>query len=496
MGTESATLFSGLEMVLSLSIIFLMVVGVLIGILAGSIPGLTGGIAIALFLPFTYQMSALPALVFLLSIFTGSTWGGAVTAILINTPGSPASAATAFDGYPMTQKGQGGRALGLSIGASVVGALIGAIFLMVAIEPLGRFTLKFHSSERFLIAIFGLSIIASIGGKNPLKAYLAGIFGILLGTVGMAPTGALRGTLGWSYLLDGFPIIPALIGLFAIPEIFRLMNRQYITHGEVIPKPSLGQLLEGVVKAIRHPFLLLRSALIGVGVGALPAAGATVATLISYNQAYALSKQSDLYGTGIPEGIISAEAANSSSEGGSVATMLALGIPGGMGTAVLIGALITQGWIPGPNLIWNHLDVIYGVLWAQIFQALLLLPLGIIFAFWASKIVFVPTRILIPIISVTIVAGVFALNYNTTDVYMTLAFGIIGWSMRKYGYPLIALILGIILGPMADAELIRISQRYAGDYTIFFTRPISLALITIIIILTLFPVIRKLYKRK
>lgn len=366
----------------------------------------------------------------------------------------------------------------------------------MALEPIGRFTLQFHAPERFLIAIFGLSIIASIGGKSQLKTLLAGVFGILLGTVGMAPTGASRATYDWVYLLDGIPFVPALIGIFAIPELFRLVNKQFIYHKDKIPNPTLNKILRGALSVIKRPFLLIKSAFIGVGVGTLPAAGATVATLISYNQALVTSKRPDDFGKGSKDGLIAAESANSSSEGGSVATMLALGIPGGMGTAVLIGAVITQGWVPGPNLIWNHLDVIYGVLWGQLFTALLLLPLGLVFAFYAAKIVLIPTKYLVPIISVTILAGVYALNYNIADVYIALSFGVLGWLMKKYNYPTIALILGLILSPMADAELIRVSQNFAGNYSVFFTRPISLTLVVLTIFFIILPNYRRFKQRK
>lgn len=489
-------LLSGLAMVLRWDLFLLMGVGVLIGAVAGAIPGLTGGIGIALFLPLTFHFPALQALVFLLSIYTGSTWGGAVTAILINTPGSPAAAATAFDGYPLTRKGQASRALGLSLSASMSGALIGALALMIALEPLGRFTLRLHAPERFLIAFFGLSIIASLRQKNQAKAFLAGLFGFLLGTIGMSPTGAMRGTFGWMYLLEGIPFIPVLIGVFVIPEIFKLMQEQYITEKLVVPNHSLGEVMKGFWETFRHPVTLIRSALIGVGVGAVPAAGSTVATLISYNQAQVLSSDDEeKFGEGSPKGIIAAEGANSSSEGGALATMLALGIPGGMGTAVLLGALITQGWVPGPRLIVEHMEVIYGIIWAQFFEALLLLPLGIIIAYFASKIIFVRTSILIPIISVFVMAGAYSLKYSFVDVYLLIFFGLVAWFMREYDYPLIALILGLLLGPMADAEFLRTYQRYAGDFTVFLTRPISLFLLLLTVGLLLYPYFKQLRRR-
>lgn len=489
-------LFGAITLVLTPTLLPLMAAGVVVGAVAGAIPGLTGGIAIAVFLPFTFGMDPLPALVFLLSIYTGSTWGGAITAILINTPGSPASAVTSLDGYPMTQRGESSRAVGLSLGASMMGAMIGALVLIFAIEPIGRFTLQLHSSERFLVAFFGLSIIASLRAQRPSKAYLAGLFGILLGTIGMSPTGALRGTFGQTYLLDGIQFVPALIGVFMVPEVFRLMRGDFITHAHATPHHSVGAVLGGVREVLSRPIALLRAAVTGVFVGAVPAAGSTVATVVSYNQAKLLARNPEEFGTGSSEGLIAAEGANSSSEGGAVATMFALGIPGGIGTAVLLGAMISVGWVPGPQLISDELPIIRGILWAQLLQAFMLLPLGVMVAYWASKVIFVPTRILVPAISVIVVAGSYAVRGNLWDLVTLLAFGLGGAVMRQYGYPLIALILGLILGPMADAEIVRVTQRYGGDYTIFLTRPISLAMVVGMALFIAYPPLKKRYGRR
>lgn len=484
-------ILGSIALVLTPTLLGLMAAGVIIGALAGVIPGLTGGIAIAVLLPFTFGMEPLPALLFLLAIYTGSTWGGAITAILINTPGSPASAVTAFDGYPMTQRGESSRAVGLSLGASMLGAAIGAVILIVAIQPIGRFTLQLHSSERFLVAFFGLSIIAALRAERPAKAYLAGLFGILLGTMGMGPTGAMRGTFGHPYLLDGIQFVPALIGIFMVPELFRLMKTRYITDGSATPQTSVRDVLRGVAEVLRHPWALLRSAVTGVLVGAVPAAGATVATIVSYNQAKGFARDSDAFGKGSVDGLIAAEGANSSSEAGAVATLFALGIPGGIGTAVLLGAMISVGWVPGPRLISQELATIRGILWGQVIQALLLLPLGVAVAYWAAKVIFVPNRVLVPAISVIVVAGTYAVRGNLWDLATLLFFGVIGAVMNRYQYPLIALILGLILGPMADAEFVRVTQRYDGDYSVFVTRPISLVMVLAIIAFQVAPFVRR-----
>ena len=310
----------------------------------------------------------------------------------------------------------------------------------------------------------------------------------------MSSTGALMGTYGWSYLMDGFPFISIMIGLFVIPEIFNLMERKFIIEEGALPRHSYKEILYAFKETVTSFAALIRSVLIGVGIGAIPAAGATIASLVSYNQSKIFNKErikdeKENRISGI--GIICAEAANSSSQGGAMATMLVLGIPGGMASAVLIGAIIYQGWVPGPSLMLRHLDVIYGVIWAMLLSAIILLPSGIVLAYYSSKIIFIKTNILVPIITVFVVAGSYSINYNFNDVFVLLIFGLIGFFMKKYNYPLIALILGLLLGPMVNSELLRTYQRYAGDFSVFFTRPISLSLIVINVGLILYYYMKK-----
>lgn len=466
-----------LPTIVTSDLLLLMVAGLAMGTVFGAIPGLTGGTAIALMLPVTYYMDPLSSLVFLTSIYSGGNWGGAITAILLNTPGSPASAATVFDGYPMMKKGQVGRALGLAVGASALGEAIGALFLVFAIAPLGNIALSFGPPEMFMVGVFGLSIIASLQGTNLFKGFLAGALGLLLGTVGMSATGALRGTFGRYELLDGIPLIPALIGIFAFSEVLEMMGQTYLSDPSRMSRDQVREMLRGMGEVLRRPFNLIRSALIGVGIGALPGAGATVASLVSYNVAKNLSRQPEKYGTGIPEGVIASEAANSSSEGGATATMLVLGVPGGAATAVMLGAIILQGWVPGPRLVYDHQDVIYALILSQFVQCFLQLPVGATIAYFFSKIVNIPIRYLVPILVVVTVAGTYAGRNTLLDPAVMVVFGVLGWLLKRYDYPAIAVILGLILGPMVDAELIRTLQRFDGDLTVFFTRPISLALL-------------------
>lgn len=348
---ELQAFMNGFGMIFEVKYFLLMFGGVTFGLILGALPGLTGSMGIALMLPFTYNMEPLPALVFLLSIYSGGLFGGAITACLINTPGSPANIATVLDGYPMTLKGQSEEALGLSLYSSVFGGLIGCMFLVMVMEPLANLSLQFGPSEMFMVAIFGLSVVGSLS-SNILKSVFGGLVGILLGTIGMSPSGVVRGTMGTYYLLDGIPLIPALIGFLAIPELFNLASKEFVVSTRDATF-NAGRILKSVWLVITRPIQVFLCSGIGVLVGVMPAAGATVASLLSYNQAKQWSRKYEQFGTGIPEGVIASECANNASEGGALATMLVLGIPGSASTAMLLGAVMIQGWIPGPGCSWT-----------------------------------------------------------------------------------------------------------------------------------------------
>jgi putative tricarboxylic transport membrane protein len=464
-----------------------IILGLAVGVIFGAIPGLTGGMAIAIFTPFTFKLPLMPSLVFLTSIYTGGCFGGAISAILINTPGSPASVSTPLDGYPMACKGLANEALGISIAASAIGGFIGMVFLLLAMKPLANLALRFGPPEMFMVAVFGLTIISSLQEGGFAKGMLAGLFGMMLGTMGMSSTGAIRGGFNIMYLLDGIPVIPALIGLFAFSELFFMMEKQYITESGEIVRRDLRRMIRGLSMTLRYPINIIRSSLIGVIIGAMPAAGATVANIVSYNEAKRWSRHPQTFGQGDPEGLVAAEAANNASEGGAMATMLALGIPGGQATAVLIGAFMLQGLLPGPRLFLKHMDIIYGLIGAELLEEIFLILVGLIIAYYFAGIITVPTRILIPTIVMFCAAGSFALRNTMFDAYLMFLFGLLGWIMRKHQYPVIAVVLGIILGPIADAELIRTHQLSAGDLTIFFTRPISLVLAILSILAVALP---------
>jgi putative tricarboxylic transport membrane protein len=464
----------------------LMIIGLFIGIFAGALPGLQGGSAIALCLPFTLTMTALQALIFLMSIFAGAGFGGGVTAVLIGIPGSPAAIATVFDGFQMAKRGLQARALGIALGASSAGSLLGSILLLIFLFPLSRIALTFGPVELVLTISMGLLVIALVHGKSVPKGLLAGAFGIVLGTVGIAPSGASRAMFDIPYLLDGFPFNAALVGLFAVPSLINMVQIEFVAQG---PRQVLAvrEILRGLAVPLRYPIAFLRSALIGVGIGLIPAAGAAVACVVSYNVGRVISRRGARFGTGEEEGVVCAESADSSSEGGSAATMFALGIPGGSATAVLLGAVILQGWVPGPRMVFDHLDVINSVLWGNVLQSLLLVPSGVVFSYFAEKTLRLKTRTLVPLLFAIIVFGVYAIRGQIADVWVMIGFGLMAFLLERRHYPLINVVLGLLLGPLFEAEVIRAVTLYSGRWERVFERPTAIGLMILLVILVALP---------
>ncbi len=472
---------NGLGEIARLDVIFFMVLGVVLGTLAGAIPGLNAGVVIALMLPVTYRMEFLPSLVFLTSIYTGGIFGGSITAILINIPGAPASMATVFDGHAMTVQGKSNEALGYSIGASVIGGIFGMIFLYLTVMPLARFALKFGPAEMFMLVVFAMVSIASVSKGSLLKGLVSGMFGILLGTIGMTESGSIRMTFDCLYLIDGLPLVPTLIGFIGFSELFFLMEREYISDSSKVKARDAKKILKGVCSVPKYVGNLFSSSLVGIIVGALPGIGATVASLISYDLAKKFSKRPETFGNGAPEGVVAAESANNASQGGAMATMLALGIPGGTATAILIGAFMVKGLIPGPRLVIDNLQIIYTLLVANLFEQFVLLVVGILAAMFLVKVLEIPTKILIPVITVTCLVGAFTVRNLLFDSALLFVFGVIGWAMKKQGYSLPAVIIGAILAPIADTQLMKAYLISGGNMGFLFSSPMSIVLFVLVL---------------
>lgn len=474
--------------------IMFIVLGVFYGIMTGALPGLTINTAIAILVPLTFGMEPTAALIFLACIYMAAMYGGSITAILINTPGHPGSACTGFDGHPMTKQGEAGRALGLALGASVIGGTFSYVFLMLAMYPIAFFAIKFGPPEMFLLAIMGLSIIAGLGRGNFLKAFLAGLVGILISSFGVAPTGTIRAHLGTPWLLNGAPTIPTMIGLLAFSEVLSMSVEQPGSKPaeKYISKRIGGQgVVKGMLESLKYRKTSLIGSAIGTFVGAVPAAGGSIAAFLAYNQAKQTAKNPESFGTGNPEGIVAPETANSASTGGALATTLAFGIPGGPSAAVIMSAMMLHGLIPGPRLFIDQMPMVYALILALFLSQPIMIIIGTVFSQAISGIANVQAKILAPTVAVLCIIGSFAVRGSLFDVGFMIALGIIGFFMKKSGYPAFAMVLGLLLGPMSDTNIIRTALRFDYDFSVFLTRPISLAIIVLIVILVLFPLIRK-----
>ncbi len=469
--------------------ILLNLAGMFIGILFGAIPGLTATLAIALLVPFTYGLPPIPSMILLLSIYNGGMYGGSITAIAIRTPGAPANAVTVLDGYQLALKGRAGTAISISLIAGTIGGLFSCLVMIFPSPPLSRIALKFSPVEYFTVALFGLSAIFAISGKSLLKGTMSGILGLILATVGMDEILPIpRFTMGVKDLQAGIPFLPAVIGLFAFSEAFRLIEK-----GEVLTEitakiekilPSWEE-FKGILKET------MRGSVIGTWIGILPGAGGTIAAFLAYGETVRASKHPERYGTGELNGVASPEAANNAVTGGAMIPMMTLGIPGDTVTAVLMSALIIQGLQPGPFLFRDHMDVVYPIFSAMILSNFIMLFMGFALLPLTSHLAYVKKDVLVPIIAIFGILGAFTMSGSLFCVGIAVFFGIIGYLLEKYDFPVAPVCLSLILGPIAENSLRQAMIMSRGDITIFFTRPISLILIVLTVLCMTILIVRQ-----
>lgn len=473
---DYAMLSQGFYSLFDPQLLWLMPVGLLYGMVVSAIPGMSGSLAIALVMPLTFHLTALQAIIFLSSIFTGSVHGGSIPAILLNMPGSPASAATVFDGFKLAREGKHNEAQGLAIGASTIGSLFGCVLVLSFLHPISQFALMFGPVEMLMVGVFALTIIASFKGENISKGIMAGLFGLLIGTVGVSWGREYRATFGSMWLIDGLPVIPVLLGLLALPGLYALTTEKFVVSDELLRRPDVRKIASGFIQATRYRMVLLRSTLIGVIIGALPAAGASVASLLAWNDTKQSVKDNKL-GNGDPRGVVASEAANNSSEMGSTAVMLALGIPGGGATAIMLGAFLVHGLTPGPRLLADNLHFGYAIFMAEFVQMAMMPFFAVLVLAFANYIVKVPNQVLVPAVLAVTCWGVFSTRETFFDIGILIGFGIFGFVMQKYGYPVLAMLLGFILAEILEPEMIRATATFGyWDLPVeIVTRPISLA---------------------
>ncbi|MDR1533755.1 MAG: tripartite tricarboxylate transporter permease [Planctomycetota bacterium] len=464
--------------------------GTFVGIAVGAMPGLSSVMGLTIVLPFTFTIDGTGGFFMLLGVFCGAIYGGSITAILINTPGTANSAATCLDGYPMAKRGEAGRALSLSTLASTVGGLFSAFLLLWTSPLLARIATNFASPEYFALAVFGLSIVARVSSDSILKSLIAAAFGLFLATVGLDLfSGHPRFTFGTVYLMGGVAMVPLLIGMYAFAQ--GLTSAEESGRG-VLP-PSQHK-ITGILprwddlKAISGT--LLRSSLIGSIIGAIPGTGGDIASWVAYNEAKRWSKRPEKFGTGVPEGVAAPEAGNNAVSGGALIPLLTLGIPGDAGTAVMLGAFMMHGIVPGPLLFRDHTvevyTIIFGLFLANIFMCLL----GYAGLRLFAKIPSIPMPTLLPIVFIFCFIGAFALNNNVDDIYFMIVTGVVGYALIKLGFSAPPLILGLILGGIVENNLTRSLVLSNGSLAIFFTRPISCVLMLIALSTLFVPAIR------
>lgn len=485
----------GLINVFSPMTFLLIILGTAWGLIAGALPGLSASMAVILMLPFTYGMEGIQSVVVLVAVYVGSMCGGSFSAILLKTPGTPSAVATVFDGYPMAMRGEAARAIGLSITGSAFGGIFSGLIMVSFASILAVWALKFQSAEFFALSILGLSCIASIGAKNPLKALISALLGLMVSTVGLdAIAGAERFTFGKYYLMNGIDYIPVMIGAYAFAEVYRnILENKGNTKGKAT---SVKAQLIGLSNIIKHWKLYLKSSIIGTIVGIIPAAGGSIAALISYGEAVRSSKHPEQFGSGSEEGVIASETANNAAVGGSLVPTLVLGIPGGNVAAILLAAFTMHGLIPGPMLLKTQPDMLYSILFGVILSSLLLFVVGKFVSTQFSKITRLPYTYMATIIIVLGLVGAYSLKNNVYDLYIMFIFSFLGYFFEKFEYSTSSFILGIVLGPICENGLRKQLILSGGDWTTFLTRPISLIVLVLSLLSFATPFIRSYLKSR
>ena len=471
--------------------LFWCFVGVILGTVVGVLPGLGPAATIAMLLPLTLKMDHTTAIIALAGIFYGARYGGSTTSILLNIPGESSSVVTCLDGYQMARKGRAGAALGISAIASFIAGTVGVVGLMLIAPPLARFALRFAPPEYFALMVLGLAMVVFLAGDSMVKALLAMLVGLWIATIGTDLfTGESRFTFGQAKLLGGVDFIAATVGVFAIGEV--LVNLESKGGAELFElAKGLRNLLPTLQDLKDCRFAFLNGSIIGFFVGALPGAGATVASFLSYGLEKAVSRHPEKFGTGVIEGVAAPEGANNADASGALVPLLTLGIPGGNTTAILLGGLILWGYRPGPLLIQEHPELFWGLVASMYIGNVLLLILNLPLVPLFAQILRLPYFILYPLIVGISIVGVYSVNNSLFDVWVMSLFGLLGYLMRKLDFPAAALILGIVLGDGLERALRQSLMMSQGDLTILVNRPISGTLLAVAALVLCLPVLRK-----
>lgn len=488
--------FSAFSDVASLWPMIAMVGASLLGVLVGALPGLNPVMAIALMLPLTYGMSPLVALATIAGIYNGSMYGGAIPAILLRIPGTPAAIATTFDGFPMAERGEASKALKIACWSSAFGGMLSAIALLTVGPLLAQVTLAFGPAEYFWIAIFGMASVSTLVAEDMIKGLSAAAIGLLIGTIGIDQlSGEARFTFGQTWLLSGFDLIVALVGIYALPPVLQLAEKGDLM-GMSREQLQLRPIKLGWSVFRDHGRTWIRSAFIGIGVGILPGAGGNIASFLSYNVARNASKDPDSFGKGNPDGVAAAESGNNADNAAAMIPALTLGIPGNVIAALVLGALLIQGIQPGPALFHNNAGLVLGFGIEMFLTSLILFLVG---GAAATRIIAqvqrLPGVLMVPMILILMAVGVYVINGRLSDLWVMFAFGMVGYVFEKVRIPLPPIVLGLILGPLAEQSVRRAMLISRGDWTELFTRPISSVLVVAILAVIVVPGFRSWRRR-
>lgn len=484
-------ILTALSAIFSWPTIAFVFIGTLIGITFGALPGLGGAVAIALLIPLTFGLPPEWAFPLFLATMGGVAFGGSISAILANIPGTPPNAATLLDGYPMTRQGRASEALGVSATASALGALFGVIVLVTLLPFAKAIILSFGPPEFFWMVIAGLVLIAIVGEGSLSKNLIAGGMGIGVTFVGFSIHGVTRYTYGNDFLWSGIDILPVLIGMFAIAEVIKLTAEGGSIADETETNYKRSGVITGMFFVLRNPRLLVQSSMLGTIVGMVPGAGGTIATFLSYGQGAQSSEDGDSFGSGNPKGVLTAEAANDAKDGGGLLPTLVFGIPGSLVMAVLLGAFQIHGLAPGTAMLEENLDLLFMMVIALVLSNLLTSTIGVLLASHIAKLTRIPAKSLVPPILVVSLFGAFTINRLFPEVIIAVLFGLIGFAMLATGFSRVAFILGAILGPLFEQSLTQSLVLSDNWIMIFFTRPIALMIFGIVVLSLVIPPLRK-----
>ena len=485
-----AQLANGFVHVLAPLNLLVLVIGVILGLLVAVLPGLTLVMGVVLALPFTYSMDVTPAIILLTAMYVSGTYAGAWTSILFRVPGEPIDVPLLWDGYPMARKGRAAEALGWTLIAALIGGLASAIVMVALSHPIAKIALTFSTPEYFAIIFFGLASVVSLGGSSLSNALISLFFGLLISTVGVDDTyGADRFTFGLPILSDGIDYLVVMVGAFGLGEVFTRLEQGF----KSVPLQAVGDVntrLPTPKQILEIKSTFARGSILGIVVGLVPGAGATVASFLSYGIESQYGRRKGMLGTGIAEGIVAPQTAATASVGGAMIPLITMGIPGSGATAIILGAFLLHGLQPGPQVFQSSSPIVYAV-FASIFVSLFVMcAIGYFATRAIVKVLELPEVIVSAYVIMCCILGAFAARNNIVDVWLIVVFGVIGYLFERWRFPIAPLVLGTILGPLAEQNFMTTMISYSNDWTVFFTRPVSGVVMVIALLTLIYPVFR------